>query len=120
MNTLLKRYSRCMAAALLAVSVSVLAQTSTDHSHHSPASAPAKALAVDTEFADGEVRRLDLEAGKVTLRHGDIKSLDMPPMTMVFHVDKALLAQLKVGDKIRFKAVHEAGKYTVTDIQAKP
>jgi Cu(I)/Ag(I) efflux system periplasmic protein CusF len=72
----------------------------------------------DTHLTEGEVRKVDLEAGKLTLRHAEIKSLDMPGMTMVFVVkDKALLDKLKAGDKIRFKAINDAGKYTVTEIE---
>ncbi len=68
--------------------------------------------------AEGEVRKVDKDAAKLTLKHGEIRSLDMPPMTMVFNVaDKAMLERLKAGDKVRFKAVHEAGKYTVTEIE---
>jgi Cu/Ag efflux protein CusF len=73
------------------------------------------------DLSDGEVRKLDLDTGKVTLKHGEIKNLDMPPMTMVFTAtDKALLTPLKVGDKVRFKAAHEGGKYVVTAIQSAP
>jgi Cu/Ag efflux protein CusF len=79
--------------------------------------APA-AWAQTAEMAEGEVRKVDLAAAKVTLKHGEIKSLDMPPMTMVFNVrDKAALETIKPGDKVKFKAVNEAGKYTVTEIQ---
>ncbi|XVJ69800.1 MAG: copper-binding protein [Rhizobacter sp.] len=71
-----------------------------------------------TDMTDGEVRKIDLEQGNVTLRHEEIKDLDMPRMTMVFVVrDKAQLAQLKPGDKVKFRAVNESGKFTVTDIQ---
>jgi Cu/Ag efflux protein CusF len=70
------------------------------------------------ELVDGEVRKVDVAAAKLTLKHGEIKSLDMPPMTMVFSVrDKASLETLKPGDKVKFKAVNEAGKLTVTEIQ---
>ena len=70
------------------------------------------------DMADGEVRKIDKEAGKITLKHGEIKSLDMPPMTMVFTVkDKALLDTVKAGDKVRFRAINDAGKYTVTEVQ---
>ena len=72
-------------------------------------------------MTDGEVRKVDFEGGKVTLKHADIKSLDMPAMTMVFVVkDKAMLDKLKAGDKIRFKAVNDAGKFTVVEIQPAP
>jgi Cu(I)/Ag(I) efflux system periplasmic protein CusF len=74
------------------------------------------ALAAD--FADAEVRKVDKDNNKLTLKHGEIKNLDMPPMTMVFQVkDPAMLDKVKAGDKIRFTATQEAGKYTVTEIQ---
>ncbi len=74
-----------------------------------------------SDMTAGEVRKIDLEQGKVTLRHAEIKDLDMPPMTMVFVVkDKAKLAQLKPGDKVKFRAINEAGQFTVVDIQPLP
>ena len=70
------------------------------------------------DFADGEVRKVDRSAGKITLKHGEIRSLDMPPMTMVFAVvDKSLLDKVKAGDKVRFRAASQDGRMTVTDIQ---
>ena len=70
------------------------------------------------DLADAEVRKIDKEAGKITLKHGEIRNLDMPPMTMVFNVkDKALLEQVKAGDKVKFKAAKEGGNYVVTEIQ---
>lgn len=72
-------------------------------------------------MTDGEVRKVDKEGGKLTLKHADIKSLDMPAMTMVFTVkDKAMLDKLKAGDKIKFKAINDAGKFTVTEMQMAP
>jgi Cu(I)/Ag(I) efflux system protein CusF len=69
-------------------------------------------------LADAEVRKVDKDAKKVTLKHGPIKSLDMPPMTMVFGVsDAALLDKVKAGDKVRFAAKSEGGKLTVTEIE---
>lgn len=70
------------------------------------------------DMTDGEVRKVDKDGGKLTLKHGDIKSLDMPAMTMVFVVkDKAMLDKLKAGDKVKFKAINDAGKFTVTEMQ---
>lgn len=86
-----------------------------DDAHHKPATAAATAAA---DMTDGEVRKVDLEGGKLTLRHAEIKNLDMPAMTMVFVVkDKSLLERLKPGDKVRFRAVDDGGKYTVTDLE---
>ena len=71
------------------------------------------------DTADAEVRRVDRDGKKITLKHGEIKNLDMPPMTMVFQVkDPALLDNVKPGDKIKFKAEKIGGAYTVTAIDA--
>lgn len=68
--------------------------------------------------ADGEVRRIDKDARKITLRHGPIKNLDMPAMTMVFQVkDTALLDKVNTGDKVRFSAEKIGGAYVVTAIE---
>ena len=70
-------------------------------------------------MTEGEVRKVDLESKKITLKHGAIKNLDMPPMTMVFQVkDAAMLDKVKTGDKVRFTASNDGGKMTVTELQA--
>lgn len=70
------------------------------------------------ELADGEVRKIDLAQGKLTLRHGPIASIDMPPMTMVYKVAQPVwLKGLKVGDRIRFQAAQIKGAYVVTQIE---
>lgn len=71
-------------------------------------------------LTDGEVRKVDKAVGKITLKHGEIKNLDMPPMTMVFGVkDKALLDKVKKGDKVRFAADKNAqGEMIVTAVEA--
>ena len=70
------------------------------------------------EMTDAEIRKFDKDAKKITLKHGPIKSLDMPGMTMVFQVrDPALLdklAQMAVGDKIKFSTEQQQGAYVVT------
>lgn len=68
---------------------------------------------------NGEVKKIDEAAGKITLRHGPAKSLGMEePMTMVYRAkDPALLKQLKVGDRVKFDAQEGDGGYTVTAIQ---
>jgi Cu(I)/Ag(I) efflux system periplasmic protein CusF len=71
------------------------------------------------EMSDGEIRRVDKEARKITVRHGPLANLDMPAMTMVFRASKPeQLKGLKVGDKVRFHAESNAGNYTVTQIEA--
>ena len=61
----------------------------------------------------GEVRKVDKETGKLTLKHAPIPNLDMPDMTMVFRVaDPAMLERVKAGDKVRFAADKVGGQYT--------
>jgi Cu/Ag efflux protein CusF len=68
--------------------------------------------------ADGEIRKVDKDAGKLTIKHGPIPSIDMPPMTMVYRVkDAAMLDQLKPGDKVKFDAEKLDGAFTVTKIE---
>jgi len=70
-----------------------------------------------TTLSDGEIRKIDRDAQKITIRHGPIENLDMSPMTMVFQVkDPALLDRAKTGDKIKFTAERSGGAYIVTRI----
>jgi Cu(I)/Ag(I) efflux system protein CusF len=76
----------------------------------------AQAVPVPTPVS-GEVVKIDQSAGKMTLRHGPIKNLDMDGMTMVFRVaDPAMLARVKAGDKVTFEADRINGALTVTKI----
>ncbi|MDP3762264.1 MAG: copper-binding protein [Ramlibacter sp.] len=96
MKTLTKLISAVIFAAGAATSIGALAQA----------------------MADGEVRKVDKDNKKITLKHGEIKSLDMPPMTMVFQVsDAALLDKLKPGDKVQFNVAKDGSKLTVTEIK---
>ncbi len=86
-------------AALLTASVVVLAQAA-------------------LPMTEAEVRKVDIDAKKITLKHGEIKNLDMPPMSMVFQVkDPALLTKVKAGDKVQFTADKINGAYTVMTIE---
>ena len=69
-------------------------------------------------LSDGEVRKVDKDAKKITIKHGPLANLDMPPMTMVFQVkDPAMLNQVKAGDKVKFQAEKVGGAFTVTKIE---
>jgi Cu(I)/Ag(I) efflux system protein CusF len=66
---------------------------------------------------DGEVRKVDKAQQKITLKHGEIKHMDMPPMTMVFRVQEArLLDSVAEGDKVRFTVEKINGQYTITSL----
>ncbi len=78
------------------------------------------ANALAQAMAEGVVRRIDLENNKITIRHGEIKALDMPPMTMVFVAKQpARLKSLAPGDTVEFEAFEENGQYLVGKIQKK-
>lgn len=77
------------------------------------------AIAAPADMAEGEIRKVDMDTKKITIKHGEIKNLDMPGMTMVFQVkDPALLNKAKTGDKVRFKAEKSGTAFVVTDIQS--
>jgi Cu(I)/Ag(I) efflux system periplasmic protein CusF len=78
------------------------------------------ALAAAAQPVDGEVMRIDQEAGKVTLKHGEIKNLDIPAMQMAFRVaDPNWLKTLQVHDKVRFSADKVGGQFTITAIEVR-
>jgi Cu/Ag efflux protein CusF len=75
------------------------------------------ALAAQAQSTDAEVRKIDRAQGKLTLKHGEIKNLDMPPMTMAFRVrDPKWLDTLAVGDKVKVEIQKVDGQYTVTTL----
>jgi Cu/Ag efflux protein CusF len=99
------KFIRVLAAAAVAATLGVSAHAT----QHADAASPQ---------SDGEVRKIDKEQGKVTLRHGPLRNLDMPATTMVFKTaDPRLLEGLKEGDKVRFTAEKVNGAFTVTAIR---
>ena len=109
----MKTSTLIVSAALSLFAASSFAQVTT------PATAaPAAAAPVVKDMADAEVRKVDKDAKKVTLKHGPIKNLDMPPMTMVFQVrDEKLFDKLVSGEKIKFTAEQLQGAYVVTGVE---
>lgn len=93
-------------------------QKTDDHSAHHPTGTATTATST-ADMADGEVRKVDRDAGKLTLKHGELRNLDMPGMTMVFQVNEpALLDKVKVGDKVKFRAEKSGNAYVVKAIEA--
>ncbi|OGA57963.1 MAG: copper-binding protein [Burkholderiales bacterium RIFCSPHIGHO2_01_FULL_64_960] len=109
----MKKTNTTIATVLLAMAallpVSTMAQAAGDAAKSSPAAA---------SMTDGEVRKIDKDSSKITIKHGEIKHLEMPGMTMVFNAkDKSLLDKVQVGDKVSFMVVSEGGKMVVTAIE---
>jgi Cu/Ag efflux protein CusF len=97
-------------ALILPVSLPALAQS---HAGHGSVGA-----AQSTSKVDGEIRKVDKAAGKLTIKHGEIKQMGMPPMTMMFPVkDTSLLDKVKEGDKVLFSLASEGGNMVVTAIE---
>jgi uncharacterized cupredoxin-like copper-binding protein len=94
------------------VTVAGTSMASVDTKKDSPTVAEPSAL------TEGEIRKVDVYNKRITIKHGEIKNLDMPGMTMVFQVkDEALLGRVKVGDKVRFNAEKVGAAIVVTDLQ---
>ena len=106
------------AVALILATATAAARTAQpdDHaSHHPEASTAASA---NMAKAEGEVKKVDKDARKLTLRHGPIPNLEMPEMTMVFRVaDAKMLDGLEAEQKVRFTADRIEGQLTVTSIE---
>ena len=103
----MKRYAAVLLAALWAWPAYAQQPAGSHDSHH-----PATAL------SDGEVRKVDKDAKKITIKHGPLANLDMPAMTMVFQVkDPAMLDKVRAGDKVKFQAEKVGSAFTVTQLE---
>lgn len=87
-------------------------------SHAQEVAAPADPIS--NAMTDGEIRKVDKDSKKITIKHEEIKNLDMPRMTMVFQVkDVAMLEKVKVGDMVKFSVEKSAGAMVITEIVPK-
>ena len=115
MNTLKSLISTTAIALVSALPLAAAAQAAT-----TPAGVTdiVVAQASTADMTEGEVRKVDKDTKKITIKHGDIKNLDMPGMTMLFQVkDPGMLDMVKPGDKVKFRAEKAGGAIVVTEIQ---
>lgn len=113
MKTLMKHLTLAVTLIAALAAPAYAQQQTADHTTHQVAQAKN-----DVALTDGEVRRVDKDVKKLTIRHGPILNLDMPAMTMVFQVkDPAMLDTINAGDKIKFFAEKIGSAYTVTRIE---
>ena len=111
----MKFISILLTTLTITASIPFHAQAAEDVNKASPATASSAGA---TSFAEGEIKKIDKSAEKITIKHGPLTSLNMPPMTMVFRVkDAAMLDQVKSGDKVKFIAEKINGALTVTTLQ---
>lgn len=116
-----------LAAFASATAAPVMAQQ-TDHATSHPTASTAEAtdsnaaasVSAESSMSEGVIRKVDKENQKITIRHGELKNLDMPPMTMVFRVqDPELLETVNAGDEVKFAAEKVEGKFIVNHIEKK-
>jgi Cu(I)/Ag(I) efflux system protein CusF len=118
-----------LAATIALATVSLAFAQHADHGAHNapslqvaqtPADSAQQGNGVAGQMVEGEVRKVDKDAGKITIRHGELKDLGMPAMTMVFRAKVPdMLDQVKAGDKVIFVAAKVDGQFTVTQLQAR-
>lgn len=113
-------YDAGMKGAVAVASSGQPAMGTSDLTKVSDVSSPAPKMDMQgMEMSSGEVKKIDKAAQKITLRHGPIKNLDMPGMTMVFKVaEPSLLDKVKAGDTVKFSAEDQGGALVVTAIEA--
>lgn len=108
-----------LAAALAVATFPFIASPALAQDHSAHGHGTAKVGAGATALSEGTVKKIDRAAGKITLAHGPLENLGMPPMTMSFAIDKGLLpAAVKEGDKVRFRAEEQKGTYRVVRLEA--
>lgn len=106
------RNSILLAVSMLGAAFALQASADDSHTHRTMHAAASSAL------TDGEVRKVDQAAGKVTIKHGPMPKFDMPAMTMVYRVrDKSVLERLKPGDRIKFDVDGAGSEFTVLRLE---
>lgn len=115
----MKLINKLLASLVIVAAVPLSAFATDDQTvKTSPSAAATSTSAVDA-MSDGEIKKIDKDAGKVTIKHGRLANLDMPGMTMVFRVkDNAMLDTIKPGDQVKFVAEKVGGALTVTAMQS--
>lgn len=106
-----------IAVSILGAALAFQAGADDSHDHHGSMKAK-PAAAASAAMTEGEVRKVDKAAGKITIKHGPMPKFDMPPMTMAYRVkDKTMLDHLKPGDKIKFDVDGVGGEFTVLRLE---
>ena len=112
----MKAFAKLGLAILIAGTAPLASSQDQLHAGHGAHDAAATSAAA--ALTEGEVKKVDKEAGKITLRHGEIRNLNMAAMTMVLRVqDPAMLEQVQVGDKVKFAAERVNGAFTIVQLQ---
>jgi Cu/Ag efflux protein CusF len=107
------------ACAALVFSIAPASAQAQTHEHGASHAVAAASQDDPAALSTGEIKKVDKDTGKLTIKHGPLANLDMPAMTMAFKVqDPAMLAQVKAGDQIRFRVERINGAFAVTRLEA--
>jgi len=107
-----------LVSVAIAVAYSVNASADDHMAHGNAHGAMLQPAAGNADLTEGEVRKIDKAGKKITIKHGEIKNLGMPGMTMVFSVSNpAMLDRVRAGERIRFKAEQSEGALVVSEIR---
>jgi Cu(I)/Ag(I) efflux system protein CusF len=113
----MNRISIFCASAALTFAAGLASAQSHEHMQHSTTASTPSAT-VDAPLTAGVVKKIDKEAGKLTIQHGPILNMNMPAMTMAFKAkDAAMIDQVKPGDQINFVLERVNGTFTVTRLE---
>ena len=116
----MKTISTIMLGLIVAISIPAAALAAgQEHATHAASTTTTETKAAVAPQSDGEIKKVDQETGKITVKHGPLVNLDMPAMTMVFKVkDTAMLEQVKAGDRVKFSVEKIDGALTITALQS--
>jgi len=113
----MNRNTILIAVSMLGLALAFQVSAADSHSHKATSAAKSAAVA-NAALTEGEVRKVDKAAGKITIKHGPMPKFDMPAMTMAYRVkDKGMLDNLKPGDKIKFDVDGVGGEFTVLRLE---
>lgn len=108
-----KIVTKLLVSAFALTAFSNAVAQSHDHQGHAPVAVSSAVVSM----SEGEVKKVDKDTGRLTIKHGPLENLGMPGMTMVFGVkDASVLEALKAGDKIKFVAEKIEGRFVVTQL----
>ncbi|MFW7343870.1 copper-binding protein [Pollutimonas sp. H1-120] len=106
------------ASLALGISLTALAAGGNANGPTASTNAASSEVRVDTALADGVVRKVDRPSGMITIEHGALENVGMPPMTMAYKAkDATVLQQAKEGEKVKFRLENLNGTYTIMTLK---
>lgn len=106
------------ASLALGMSLTAFAADGNTNGPTESTSAASSEVRADTALSDGVVRKVDRPSGMITIEHGALENVGMPPMTMAYKAkDETVLQQAKEGEKVKFRLENLNGTYTIMTLK---